>query len=80
MFFCVNGNFHSPVECMLVILSDKKRSVCDEKIVSVSHPGAVEWPVSQALLFLFLPTSSLSFSCSESNTTCQKSAVWTDMR
>lgn len=39
MFLCANGNFHSPVECMLIILSDKK-------IGSVSHPGAVEWPVS----------------------------------
>lgn len=62
MFLCVNGNFHSPVEGMLIILSDKKR-------LAVFH-NLVLWnalsrflPLTP-LLFLSLPTSSLSLSLS----------------
>lgn len=55
MFLCVNVNFHSPVESMLIIPSDKK-------IGSVSHARVVEWPVSLSVSetssYLYrLPTS-----------------------
>lgn len=72
MFLCVNGNFRSPVERMLIILSDKKSSICNEKIGRGSH-SVEEWPVfpsvSEALsflLFLHPPCLSVSFSLSPS--------------
>lgn len=54
-FPCVNGNFHSPVKCLLIIPSDKKKFMCDDKIGIDSPPGAVEWfvylSISDSLLF-----------------------------
>lgn len=55
MFLSVNGNFPSPDECALIILSDKKRSTCDEKIGSESHPGALEWLRLSESLFPLTP-------------------------
>lgn len=75
MLLCVDGHFHPPVVCMMIILSDVKIGSVSQQERSVSLLPLVS---SSAYILPISPRARQLLT--ESNTPCQESAVRNDTR